>query len=198
MQKYEVYVCKDADGEVLYVGQGKTGRSDHCTSGVSHVYGLNRLFFMGHELVVEILETGLSKEDSLVIEKEAIRSLKPKFNLIGNRGSKSKAYNLAYLPEARPNLVVQGMSVIVDWLRVAKDASGSYKMCREVSSEGYSHFFDHFDRESFKEMRQVVMFLYSYISWGSYNEKDLPKMTSQEMNSDLVMYSGTMIEELVL
>lgn len=197
MQEYEVYVCKDADGEVLYVGQGKTGRSAHCNSGVSHVYGLNRLFFMGHELIVEILETGLSKESALVIEKDVICDLQPKFNLIGNRGSRSKAYNLAYLPKTKPNLVIQGMSVIVDWIRVAKDVGGKYKICREVSCKANNYFFDHFDREEFTEMRQVVLFLYSYVAWGGYNENDLPKMTSQEMNSELVMNTGVMIEELV-
>lgn len=45
---YEVYVCKLND-EVLYVGQGKLGRHNHCKSGCSHVYELNKLHFLGEK-----------------------------------------------------------------------------------------------------------------------------------------------------
>ena len=40
---YEVYVCR-YDGEIVYIGQGLKGRHKHCSSGISHVYGLTRLY----------------------------------------------------------------------------------------------------------------------------------------------------------
>ena len=46
---YEVYMCKFQD-DVLYIGSGKIGRHTHCDSGISNVYGLNRLHFGGVEL----------------------------------------------------------------------------------------------------------------------------------------------------
>ena len=46
---YEVYMCK-FQYDVLYIGSGKIGRYTHCDSGISNVYGLNRLHFGGVEL----------------------------------------------------------------------------------------------------------------------------------------------------
>ena len=51
---YEVYMCKFQD-DVLYIGSGKIGRHTHCDSGISNVYGLNRLHFGGVELDVKVL-----------------------------------------------------------------------------------------------------------------------------------------------
>ena len=41
----EVYVACGNDNEVLYVGQGNTGRHKHCLSGTSHNKDLNRYYF---------------------------------------------------------------------------------------------------------------------------------------------------------
>ena len=85
---YEVYVCK-LDDEILYVGQGKSGRHRHCNSGISHVYDLNTLHFNGIKTEVDVVYTSLSKLDVEKMEMRLIKELQPKFNKVGNPKSES-------------------------------------------------------------------------------------------------------------
>lgn len=80
---YEVYVCKLND-EVLYVGQGYSGRHRHCTSGCSHVYELNKLHFNNISPTVEVVHIDGRKESVLRMEKKLIKELKPKYNITYN------------------------------------------------------------------------------------------------------------------
>lgn len=80
---YEVYVCR-VDGEIVYIGCGKAGRHQHCTSGCSHVYGLNELHFKGVEVEVEVEKVFLTKEESLEYEVDAIKLHRPKLNRVHN------------------------------------------------------------------------------------------------------------------
>lgn len=84
MVKHEVYVATKEDGGVLYVGQGRIGRSSHCDSGTSHVYELNRMHFSGETINVEIVGSGLSKEEAQKKEVELIHSLRPELNTVNN------------------------------------------------------------------------------------------------------------------
>lgn len=68
---YYVYVCK-VDGDVKYVGMGKRDRYKHCTSGVSSCPELNRDFFAGKVMEVEIVQKGLSEQDAKNLEAEMI------------------------------------------------------------------------------------------------------------------------------
>lgn len=78
-KKHIVYQAK-IDGEIVYIGSGARGREKHCNSGCSHVYEMNRLHFLGVEIKVTIIHHGLSKEESLSIEKELITKHQPKYN----------------------------------------------------------------------------------------------------------------------
>lgn len=78
-KQYEVYIVTVEDA-VLYVGQGKLGRHQHCLSGTSHVYGLNRLHFGGVYLTVNVIETFETKGDAEIRELDLIKALSPKFN----------------------------------------------------------------------------------------------------------------------
>lgn len=69
---YYVYVCK-VDGVVKYVGMGKKDRHKHCTSGVSSCPELNRDFFAGRIMEVEIIQKDLSEQDAKNLEAEMIR-----------------------------------------------------------------------------------------------------------------------------
>lgn len=80
---YEVYVCK-LDEEILYVGQGKSGRNKHCKSGVSHVYELNSLHFQNVEVEVDVVFTSYRKSEVEKMELKLISELQPKFNKVGN------------------------------------------------------------------------------------------------------------------
>ena len=86
----EVYIAYGKDNEVLYVGQGNTGRYKHCLSGTSHNRNLNRYYFKNGEdgsIRVEVLHTNLTQDESIEIEMELINSLKPLFNGIIPNGS---------------------------------------------------------------------------------------------------------------
>lgn len=87
---FEVYCCWYF-GDIVYIGSGKAGRSYHCTSGISHVYDLNRLHFKdGENVSVEVVKFFENKKDSLEYEKQLILLHKPEFNTVfksGNRGS---------------------------------------------------------------------------------------------------------------
>lgn len=82
LKNKEVYVTKDVDGEVLYIGYGNIGRHKHCNSGISHVYELNEMFFLkGRDsILVEVVKQGLTKQQAEKLERELIIGLQPKFN----------------------------------------------------------------------------------------------------------------------
>lgn len=86
----EVYIAYGNDNEVLYVGQGNTGRHKHCLSGTSHNKDLNRYYFKNGEdgsIRVDILHTNLTQDEAVEIEMEVINKLKPLFNGIIPNGS---------------------------------------------------------------------------------------------------------------
>ena len=76
-------MCK-VDGEIVYVGQGQVGRSRHCVSGISHVYGLNKLHFseMRDSVEVDVVKFFLSKDDALKLELDLIKKHLPRFNTV--------------------------------------------------------------------------------------------------------------------
>ena len=97
MSKYEVYICKYED-VVLYIGQGKLGRHTHCNSGLSHVYGLNRLHFGKVNFTVEVLSLHESQTEALEEERKLIYLHAPKFNKRNNDiNGHYKLNNLLYL-----------------------------------------------------------------------------------------------------
>ena len=80
MHSYIVYYVQ-YEGTVVYIGSGLVGREKHTTSGVSHVYGLNKLHFTCPHLVsVHILKGFSSKEEALKEEKELILEFRPLYN----------------------------------------------------------------------------------------------------------------------
>lgn len=78
---YEVYEC-NLNGVCLYVGSGKLGRHQHCLSGISHVYGLNRLHFSNVHVNVEVLKTFETKDEAVEFEINLIKLNNPKFNKV--------------------------------------------------------------------------------------------------------------------
>ena len=87
---YEVYEVR-LKGIPIYIGSGVSGRHEHVKSGSSHNPELNRLFFtVPHELVVTIIREGLSKEESLEMEKGFIQAISPQLNIVyTNKNSKA-------------------------------------------------------------------------------------------------------------
>lgn len=80
MHSYIVYYVQ-YEGTVVYIGSGLVGREKHTTSGVSHVYGLNKLHFTCPHLVsVHILKGFSSKGEALKEEKELILEFRPLYN----------------------------------------------------------------------------------------------------------------------
>lgn len=80
---YEIYEVS-YKGQVVYVESGLQGvRHLHVKSGASHVPALNKLFFEDADnMIVNILRDGLSKEESLELEKSYILAIKPEFNTV--------------------------------------------------------------------------------------------------------------------
>ena len=78
---YIVYTTRITETqELVYIGSGLEGREQHVTSGISHNYFLNCLHFNEIEVNVEVIHTGLTKQESLDIELDLIRKNKPIFN----------------------------------------------------------------------------------------------------------------------
>lgn len=71
---FVVYRARDFEGVIRYFGEGKEDRPDHVNSGVSHNYKINEHYFTKGPMKVEILKKGLSKQESLAIEKFLIKS----------------------------------------------------------------------------------------------------------------------------
>jgi hypothetical protein len=76
---YEVYLAFN-DKDNLYVGSGLAGRHKHCTSGCSHVVELNKEILAGNKVETVIVADGLTKRNSLEIEKLNILLFKPLYN----------------------------------------------------------------------------------------------------------------------
>jgi hypothetical protein len=70
-KNYIVYVVRFED-EIVYIGSGIKGRQNHCISGTSHVYDLNRLHFEGKAVDLKVIKTNITKQESLIAEKELI------------------------------------------------------------------------------------------------------------------------------
>lgn len=69
---------------IVYIGAGQPNRYKHTTSGVSHVYQLNKLHFTDPENVnTTILKGCVSLEEALEEETKLIKEFKPKFNNSG-------------------------------------------------------------------------------------------------------------------
>lgn len=91
-QMYVVY-CAKLEDKIIYIGSGPFGRQKHCVSGCSHVYALNNLHFKGVVIDVSILRYGLTKEESLSIEKEFIQAYLPIYNKVHNKARNGEPKN---------------------------------------------------------------------------------------------------------
>lgn len=84
---YEVYICR-YNGEIVYIGEGALNRHLHCTSGTSHVFELNELYFLGDKGLFEVdVKYFPTKDKASENEVELIKTYKPKFNKKGNGGT---------------------------------------------------------------------------------------------------------------
>ena len=93
--KFVVYSA-EIDGEVVYIGEGLSGRENHCTSGTSSVYGLNHAVFSGVNVELKILGNLETKEEAEELEAKLIYELNPRFNKYCPR-SKTRFSNMLKL-----------------------------------------------------------------------------------------------------
>ena len=88
VKKYYVYHAYSKFGELLYVGKGTGDRWKHCLSGASNNKDINRYYFMNGEngsIEVRIVRYFDNSEDALHSESCDIDTLKPAFNVVGNK-----------------------------------------------------------------------------------------------------------------
>lgn len=78
---YVVYVGRYGD-QVMYVGEGKSGREKHLTSGMSHIYAANRYHFTGLEVIVTVERVCATKDEAKSLEKSLIAKYNPLWNKI--------------------------------------------------------------------------------------------------------------------
>lgn len=64
-----VYVAKDREGRLRYIGEGKEDRWKHVNSGASHNVKINEHFFTKGPMTVEVIQEGLTKPEALSIER---------------------------------------------------------------------------------------------------------------------------------
>lgn len=77
---YEVYKATYA-GSIVYIGSGIAGRHEHINSGTSHIYEANKIHFNGGKVLVDIIATFNTKDESLVLEKDLIQKINPAWNI---------------------------------------------------------------------------------------------------------------------
>lgn len=219
MSKYEVYVCKYKE-DVLYVGQGKVGRSSHCNSGCSHVYGLNRLHFGKVDFTVDVVSLHETQKEALDEECRLISKLKPKFNKRNNDiNSHYNLYNLTYLEHecnlhlkhinCRDELDSDDMEVYelqnFDYMTFAnplyfKKVNDFFLIDteRNISSNSWynEQLVEHSNR-LFYSKSEVVMFCYRLFIFGddcSENSKWRYKKAGQDETLSLLTDIGCVIE----
>ena len=99
MSLYEVYIVK-VSKSVVYIGMGLNKRHLHATSGVSHVYALNKIHFKDPTAVsVFIISNNLSQERALELELELIKHYRPVFNKRDNEKYNNKYVPIQYIDE---------------------------------------------------------------------------------------------------
>jgi len=91
--KYEVYMGIYKN-EVVYIGEGKEGRSSHLNSGISHVYQANKLHFADGVVKIEIVETFNTKEEAKRLELKLIEEMNPEWNVIKKNAGKTFKKNV--------------------------------------------------------------------------------------------------------
>lgn len=65
---YMVYI----DQRLKYIGKGFGSRYQHCLSGTSHVFGLNKAYFEGNTIEVMLYADGMSEQNALNLESSLI------------------------------------------------------------------------------------------------------------------------------
>jgi hypothetical protein len=76
---FVLYAVKS--GEIIvYIGSGINGRENHCLSGCSHVYELNKAHFNNEKLTTVVLKRFINKSEALDAEKLAIIKNRPIYN----------------------------------------------------------------------------------------------------------------------
>lgn len=77
-----VYIAK-IDNVVRYIGVGSKDRYKHVNSGVSGCYELNKAHFNKEEISVSIFKDNLTREESLIIERDLLNKHKETvFNIV--------------------------------------------------------------------------------------------------------------------
>lgn len=104
--KYYVYHVFLED-EVVYIGKGAGNRYKHATSGKSHNYGLNKVWFSfeflrGIEPIVRKMCYFKTEEDSLFQEGKDIAEILPTCNIRGKCNSRVKLYGDVTLSRTNP------------------------------------------------------------------------------------------------
>lgn len=92
--EYYVYACRVL-GQLVYIGKGKGNRLDHCTSGISHVYELNRDFFKYGKEAFDVFKVVvyMTEGDALEMEKAAITWYEESCNLYNKIHLNSPKYD---------------------------------------------------------------------------------------------------------
>lgn len=86
LYNFEVYKCFYGD-DLVYIGQGRLGRHNHCLSGNSHCRELNAIVKSGekHLLRIEIVREFKHRDNAVAHEDTLIHKHKPKFNKVYRR-----------------------------------------------------------------------------------------------------------------
>lgn len=97
---FEVYVVI-VKNSIVYIGSGQANkRRFHASSGVSHVYMLNKITFTDPEsMQIIALHSNLSKERSLELEMSLIEEYQPIFNSAGTRSKNCRYTQQFYYEE---------------------------------------------------------------------------------------------------
>lgn len=168
LSKYIVYKAAVL-GETVYIGSGVFGREKHCTSGCSHVYELNKYHFEGVSIDVSIIRKGLTKEESLAIEKEYILSVRPRLNKVHLTKDNLKAAQISIFLVQRLNqefniifekgkretfktaiaeiITFLGVSNLITGINIPKERDSRYNL----ESSGARTLYSYITRKEFKE-----------------------------------------------
>ena len=96
---HEVYIAT-VKNKIVYIGSGKLNRHQHITSGVSHVYMLNKITFTAPNTIkVMVLHSNLTKERSLELEMTLIEEYQPAFNSIHTKSLNNRYEQQYYYEE---------------------------------------------------------------------------------------------------
>jgi len=135
--EYYVYCCS-VDGMIRYIGKGKGGRLNHCNSGKSSCYELNKAHFDGKDIEVWKHTENLTKSEADRLEAKLIQEFKDQlFNIQQPKTDRLRFHD--YLESFYKNMKSHKQIHITEFKKLWRVFYDQYEACNNFRFPWYAY-----------------------------------------------------------